>query len=72
MYLSTMELRGPSAPSALGPCDLSPHNSYLKHAAVGPNHIPDTENKQNRESEESRRWSFAAALPPTTGPPVEA
>lgn len=39
MYLITMELLGPSVPPALGPCDLSPQNSYLKHAAVGPNHI---------------------------------
>lgn len=39
MYLITMQLRGPSVPPALGPCDLSPQNSYLKHAAVGPNHV---------------------------------
>lgn len=33
------ELRAPSAPPGLGPCDLSPQNTYLKRAAVGPNQI---------------------------------
>lgn len=40
MYLITMELLGPSVPPVLGPCELSPPNSYLKHAAVYRKHIP--------------------------------
>lgn len=35
-----MELLGPSVPPVLGPCELSPPNSYLKHTTVYPKHIP--------------------------------
>lgn len=48
MYLITMELLGPSVPPVLGPCELSPPNSYLKHTAVYPKHIPPGVESRNR------------------------